>query len=75
MEAHADGPEAASPRRLRPMMLVVSLPRIQLAAWDVTKAHADPAVLIDLDRIAKVTTLDATFTPQPIDPDRVAFEA
>ena len=75
VEAHPDGPEAASPRRLRPMMLVVSLPRIQLAAWDVTESQGDPAVLIDLDRIAKVTTLDATFMPQPIDPARVAFEA
>jgi hypothetical protein len=26
-------------------------------------------------RIAKVTTLDTTFTPEPIDPARVAFEA
>lgn len=75
VEAHPDGPEATSPRRLRPMMLVVSLPRIQLAARDVTEAHADPAVLIDLDQIAKVTTLDTTFTPEPIDPARVAFEA
>jgi hypothetical protein len=75
VEARADGPEAASRRRLRPMMLVVSLSHIQLAARDVTEAHADPAVLIDLDRIAKVTTLDTTFTPEPIDPARVAFEA
>lgn len=75
VEARADGPEAASRRRLRPMMLVVSLSHIQLAARDVTEAHADPAVLIDLDQIAKVTTLDTTFTPEPIDPARVAFEA
>ena len=32
-------------------------------------------MLIDLDRIAKVTTLDTTFTPEPIDLARVAFEA
>jgi hypothetical protein len=57
------------------MMLVVSLPRIQLAAWDVTEPQGDPAVLIDLDQIAKVTTLDTTFTPQPIDLARVPFEA
>ena len=75
VEGHPDGSEAASRRRLRPMMLVVSLPRIQLAAWDVTEAQADPPVLIDLDRIAKVTTLDTTFTPEPIDPGRVTFEA
>lgn len=59
-------PQAA--RRLRPAMLLVSLPRIQLAAWDVTQPQHDPPVLIDLDQIAKVTPLDATFKPQPIDP-------
>lgn len=75
VEARADVPGAASPRRLRPMMLVVSLPRIKLAAWDVTQPRADPPVLIDLDRIAKVTPLDATFTPQPIDPRLLAAEA
>jgi predicted DNA-binding transcriptional regulator YafY len=64
---HPDAHEATASRRLRPMMLLVSLPRIQLAAWDITQPQGDPAVLIDLDRIARVTPLDSTFTPQPID--------
>lgn len=68
VEAHS-GNQPSGARRLRPAMLVVSLPRIHLAAWDVTQPQQDPPVLIDLDQIAKVTPLDATFTPQPLDPD------
>jgi predicted DNA-binding transcriptional regulator YafY len=74
VEARAGDPAAASPRRLRPAMLLVNLPRIQLAAWDITQrqgnppGQGNPPVLIDLDQIAKVTPLDATFTPQPLDP-------
>ena len=71
VEAHATAPA----RRLRPVMLIVSLPRIQLAAWDVTDRQQDPPVLIDLDEIAKVTTLDTTFEPQPIDLRRFAGDA
>jgi predicted DNA-binding transcriptional regulator YafY len=70
VEAHPDEGGAASPRRLRPAMLVVNLPRIQLAAWEITQPEGDPPVLIDLDQIAKVTPLDTTFTPQPVDPER-----
>lgn len=75
LHAHPVKQEAAAPRRLRPAMLLVSLPRIQLAAWDVTQPAGDPPglgdppVLIDLDEIAKVTALDTTFTPPPLDPD------
>jgi predicted DNA-binding transcriptional regulator YafY len=75
VHAHPETGGAASPRRLRPVMLVVSLPRIQLAGWDITQPDADPPVLINLDEIAKVTPLDATFTPQPIDPKQFATEA
>ena len=55
-----------APQRTRP----ADRPRVdpsRLAAWDVTQPQQDPPVLIDLDQIAKVTPLDATFTPQPID--------
>lgn len=75
VHAHPANREAASPRRLRPVMLIVSLPRIQLAAWEITQPRQDPPVLIDLDEIAKVTPLDATFTPQPIDLGRFAADA
>ena len=56
-------------------MLVVSLPRIQLAAWDVTQPQHDPPVLIDLDEIAKVTPLDTTFSPQRLDPGQFTADA
>ena len=81
VHAHPTKREAASPRRLRPAMLIVSLPRIQLAGWEITQPEANPPglagppVLIDLDEIAKVTTLDATFTPQPIDLGGFAADA
>jgi len=60
-------------RRLRPAMLVVDLPRIRLAAWEPGVPAGDqittgPAVLIDLDEIAKVKTLDTTFAPRPWSP-------
>jgi predicted DNA-binding transcriptional regulator YafY len=92
VEARAGTAQAASTRRLRPAMLVVSLPRIQLAAWDITQPQGnppglgdppglanppglgDPPVLIDLDRIAKVTPLDTTFTPPPLDPSQFAID-
>lgn len=62
------GDAAAKARRLRPMMLVVDLPRIRLAAWDVTQPGGDPPTLIDIEQIVKVTPLDTTFTPEPLDP-------
>lgn len=73
VEATVDGDTRPATRRLQPAMLVVDLPRIRLAAFEAAPAggegtEADPPVLIDLDRIAKVTTLDATFTPRPFDP-------
>jgi len=66
-EIHIEGPPPDSPRRLQPMMLIVNLPKIQLAAWEHPPGEADPPVIIDLDAITKVVPLDATFTPRPID--------
>lgn len=69
----------ASPtrRRLRPAMLVIDLPRIRLAAWEPAAAgdqDDDPPVLIDLDRITRVTTLDTTFPPRPFDAEAFTSE-
>jgi len=69
IEVEARGTEpAAKPRRLRPMMLVVDLPRIRLAAWDVTRPEGDPPTLIDIEQIVKVTPLDVTFPVQSLEP-------
>jgi predicted DNA-binding transcriptional regulator YafY len=66
-EIQVEGPEPGKARRLQPMMLIVNLPKIQLAAWEKPPGQADPPVLIDLDRITKVVPLDTIFTPRPID--------
>jgi predicted DNA-binding transcriptional regulator YafY len=74
IEESADG-EAATPaaaRRLQPAMLLIELPRIRLAAWETLPGEgdappADPPVLIDLDRIKRVTPLDTSFRPRPFD--------
>ena len=42
VHAHPEQGAAASPRRLRPAMLIVSLPRIQLAGWEITQAQGNP---------------------------------
>jgi len=67
-EIHVEEQKPGIRRRLQPMMLIVNLPKIQLAAWEKNPGKADPPVVIDLDTITKVTPLDATFSPRPIDP-------
>ena len=67
-ERHDTG-SSAGRRRLRPLRLVIEPPQVRLLGLDVTPNQADPPVFIDIDRIDKVTPLDATFTPPDIDPD------
>lgn len=77
---------AFATRRLRPAVLVISLPRVQLAAWRADHESAapgqaddpppqDPASLelINIDRIAKLKRLDSRFTPLPIDLSSLAL--
>lgn len=77
-DGEAAGPAAAR-RRLQPAMLVIEPPRIRLAAWEAVPREgetpaADPPVLIDLDRIKRVTPLDTSFTPRPLDDKAFDFE-
>jgi predicted DNA-binding transcriptional regulator YafY len=72
VETPAEGKGSPARRRLRPAMLVIDPPRIRLAAWEPIPgegdaAEIDPPVLIDLERIKRVTPLDTTFTPRPFD--------
>jgi predicted DNA-binding transcriptional regulator YafY len=72
IEAATGAESSPAPRRLQPAMLVIDLPRIRLAAWELIPgegdtAAVDPPVLIDLERIKRVTPLDTTFTPRPFD--------
>ena len=55
----------ASSHRLRPLRLVIEPPRVRLLAFEAVDDA--PAVLIDLDRIETVATLDATFEPPVLD--------
>jgi hypothetical protein len=41
---------------------------VQLLGWSVPTGEADPPVMINIEHIDKVTTLDSTFLPRPIDP-------
>lgn len=62
------GGDAPQRRRIQPMMLRIRLPKVQLVGWTSAADGADPPVMIDIDHIERVTTLDATFVPRPIDP-------
>jgi predicted DNA-binding transcriptional regulator YafY len=53
-------------RRLRPLRLVIQPPVVQLLGLDAQRRN-EPPLLIDLDQIEAVQTLDATFAPPPID--------
>jgi predicted DNA-binding transcriptional regulator YafY len=58
--------QAAAHHRLQPLRLVVTPPAVQLLGLDVRR-QSEPPLLIDLDRIEAVQTLDTTFAPPPID--------
>jgi predicted DNA-binding transcriptional regulator YafY len=60
--------EGAAPtrRRIQPLRLVIQPPNVQLLGLDAQRLE-DPPLLIDLDRIDAVQSLDTTFTPPPID--------
>ncbi len=63
--------DAVSSQRIQPTMLIVRLPKVQLLGWAVPTDAVDPPVIIDLEHIDKVTTLDSTFVPRSIDPATV----
>jgi predicted DNA-binding transcriptional regulator YafY len=68
IEVESRDGENVAHRRIQPTMLLVRLPQVQLLGWEVPPGAADPPVIIDIDRIDRVKTLDNTFTPRPIDP-------
>ena len=51
--------------RLQPLRLIIKPPVVQLLGLDALR-HNESPLLIDLDRIEAVQTLDATFAPPPI---------
>lgn len=57
--------------RLHPAMFLIRLPSVALVAWDAGQPLADRPLAIDLASIQRVTKLDTTFTPRPVDPDTI----
>jgi predicted DNA-binding transcriptional regulator YafY len=52
--------------RLQPQRLVIEPPRVRLLAFSTNGKDGDPPLLIDIERIGKVTPLDTTFKPRPV---------
>jgi predicted DNA-binding transcriptional regulator YafY len=67
VEERAEPSRPAVRRRMRPMRLVIRPPNVQLLGLIEEPGQADPPVLVDIDRIDKVTPLDVTFTPPATD--------
>ena len=63
-EEHGGGPVK---RRLQPVRLVIKPPEVNLLAFPATPPDVERPVLINLNRIRKVTPLDVTFVPRPVD--------
>ena len=54
--------------RLQPQKLLIRPPRVQLVGFPTDASADGQPVLVDIERIGKVTPLDVTFVPRPLDP-------
>ncbi len=62
-----DDPAApAARRRLQPLRLIIQPPTVRLLGLDAQR-QSEPPLLLDLDQIEAVRTLDTTFSPSSID--------
>jgi len=57
--------------RLQPQKLLIRPPRVQLVGFSTDASADGQPVLIDIERIGKVTPLDVTFVPRPLDPRHI----
>jgi len=55
--------------RLQPQRLVIRPPLVQLVGFAADTPHDKTPLLFDISLIEKVTPLDVTFVPRPLDPD------
>ncbi|NBT14166.1 MAG: hypothetical protein EBS56_11420, partial [Planctomycetia bacterium] len=74
IEIEEDGAPAKS-LRLHPYRLVIAPPTVSLLAFPAHGAAEAEPVILDIERIRKVTPLDATFTPRPISPEELLRSA
>jgi predicted DNA-binding transcriptional regulator YafY len=63
---HDDPTAPAARRRLQPLRLIIQPPTVRLLGLDAQR-RSEPPLLIDLDQIEAVRTLDTTFSPSSID--------
>ena len=54
--------------RLQPHRLVIDLPEVSLLAFPADAQDGAPPLLLAINLIKKVTQLDVTFTPRPVEP-------
>lgn len=69
VRAEADGQTVRY--RLQPQRLVIRPPLVQLVGFPSDTPRDEKPVLLDIARIEKVTPLDVTFVPRPLDPDHI----
>lgn len=72
IEERSEGGDSAVRYRLQPQKLLIRPPRVQLVGFHVDASADGQPVLIDIARIGKVTPLDTTFVPQPLDPGKIS---
>jgi predicted DNA-binding transcriptional regulator YafY len=60
---------AVSRLRLQPHRLVIRPPTVELLGYPAGAVEGAKPVLLDIARIQKVTPLDVTFVPRPIEPE------
>jgi len=54
--------------RLQPYRLVIDPPKVSLLAYPANAKDGAPPLLLAINTIKKVTQLDVTFTPRPVEP-------
>jgi predicted DNA-binding transcriptional regulator YafY len=68
IEIEEDG-DPAMTHRLQPHRIVIEPPTVSLLAYPADGAADGVPVLLDIERIRKVTPLDTTFTPRDVRPE------
>lgn len=68
IEIEEDG-EPGTTRRLHPHRILIEPPNVSLLAFPADGAEDGAALLLNIERIRKVTPLDTTFTPREIRPE------
>lgn len=71
IEARGTDGQGVERKTLQPMRLVVRPPAVHLLGYTSAAETDAKPLLLDIDRIEKVTPLDVTFAPRAIDPQKI----